>query len=202
MPGRVSGTSSPSSSPEPFASPSPSVSYTEVHIKQQTVNVPLTVPVTDAVRFEVNDYGTEHLIGVRSPSGQEFRPDPGSGVVYNQQIVFVTAPEAGVWTLTMDASSTPRLVRVAAIPVNIPQNPVAVLSASDAGSLTVTFDASDSYDPDGTVVTYEWSFGDGEYGQGVAPTHTYRSPGTYLVTLIAKDNEGLLGFASSNETVG
>ena len=45
--------------------------------------------------------------------------------------------------------------------------------------LVVTFDASSSSDPDGTLVSYAWKFGDGGTGTGVRPTHTYREPGMY-----------------------
>lgn len=54
----------------------------------------------------------------------------------------------------------------------------------------VTFDGSGSYDPDGEIVSYEWNFGDGSYGSGVNPTHTYTAVGTYEVTLTVTDNSG------------
>jgi PKD repeat protein len=34
------------------------------------------------------------------------------------------------------------------------------------------------------VMTYLWEFGDGTTGSGRSPTHTYRKPGTYTVTLV------------------
>jgi PKD repeat protein len=56
---------------------------------------------------------------------------------------------------------------------------------------TVTFNASASYDPDGTIVSYSWDFGDGATGGGVVTTHMYAAGGTYTVKLTATDNEGL-----------
>jgi len=53
-----------------------------------------------------------------------------------------------------------------------------------------SFDASSSYDPDGYIVNYSWSFGDGAVGFGVAVSHRYTSPGTFNVTLLVTDNEG------------
>lgn len=41
--------------------------------------------------------------------------------------------------------------------------------------LTVTFDASASYDSDGTIQSYDWDFGDGETGSGVTANHTYET---------------------------
>lgn len=54
----------------------------------------------------------------------------------------------------------------------------------------VVFDGSNSYDPDGTIVSYEWDFGDGHTGSGETPAHTYASTGTYIVSLTATDDEG------------
>jgi len=54
---------------------------------------------------------------------------------------------------------------------------------------TITFDAYYSYDPDGTTLTYEWDFGDGETGTGVITTHSYDEGGNYTVTLRVTDND-------------
>lgn len=72
--------------------------------------------------------------------------------------------------------------------------PVASASASPRGGgvpLEVTFSAAGSSDPDpGDVLTYFWDFGD---GTPTVPTtsltipRTYTSPGTYVVTLRARD---------------
>jgi PKD repeat protein len=60
-------------------------------------------------------------------------------------------------------------------------------------SLSVNFDASASYDPDGDSLTFDWHFGTkyGYSGSGVAPDRTYSSVGFYLVTLTATDSRGL-----------
>ena len=59
----------------------------------------------------------------------------------------------------------------------------------------VAFDASSSYDEDGTIVEYLWAFGDGETGDGVSVQHAYASAGTqgrqYAVTLTVIDENGL-----------
>ena len=58
----------------------------------------------------------------------------------------------------------------------------------------VTFDGSNSYDPDGTIEQYEWDVdGDGtyEYSSSTATaTHTYSNEGTYTVTLRVTDDTG------------
>jgi PKD repeat protein len=56
----------------------------------------------------------------------------------------------------------------------------------------VAFNALASYDPDGSIASYDWNFGDGQTlsNGGPTPTHTYERPGLYAVTLTVTDNEG------------
>ena len=56
----------------------------------------------------------------------------------------------------------------------------------------MTFDASDSYDPDGTIEKYVWDFGDGHTRSTTNPkiTHTYDEAGTYTVELVVYDDQG------------
>lgn len=67
--------------------------------------------------------------------------------------------------------------------------PVAAAGGPYAGTedITVSFDGSGSYDPDGDVLTYSWNFGDGDTGSGPTPTHTYTAGGIYNVTLVVND---------------
>ncbi|MDX9785281.1 MAG: PKD domain-containing protein [Desulfobacterales bacterium] len=69
--------------------------------------------------------------------------------------------------------------------------PVAIAQAtpvSGTAPLTVTFDASGSYDPDGNIVSYAWDFGDGTSGTGVTVQHTYTASANYEATLQVTDN--------------
>jgi len=61
---------------------------------------------------------------------------------------------------------------------------------SGPAPLTVTFNASASYDPDGTIKRYYWEFGDGTTGRGRIVTHTYTRPGVYTPFLTVTDNRG------------
>ncbi|MBW2977241.1 PKD domain-containing protein [Candidatus Woesearchaeota archaeon] len=63
-------------------------------------------------------------------------------------------------------------------PISDPNGPY----ESEVG-IPVEFDGSGSYDPDGTIIEYFWTFGDGGTGYGVSPTHTYEAEGEYDVTL-------------------
>ena len=53
-----------------------------------------------------------------------------------------------------------------------------------------TFDGSGSSDPDGSIVSYDWDFGDGSTGTGITTVHVYADNGIYIVTLIVTDNIG------------
>jgi len=74
------------------------------------------------------------------------------------------------------------------------ETPTAVFSASPTSGgtpLTVTFNAAGSSDPDGSIDSYTWSFGDGGTGSGVNVLHTYATSGTYTATLTVTDDNGL-----------
>ena len=55
--------------------------------------------------------------------------------------------------------------------------------------LTVTFDASDSSDPNGDALSYRWDFGDGVSAEGAQATHSFRE-GRSEVTLSVRDPAG------------
>jgi len=64
--------------------------------------------------------------------------------------------------------------------------------------LTVAFDGSGSYDPDGTIISYSWDFGDGMSGNGATISHTFTSSTdrTYTVILTVTDGGGKTGSMS------
>ena len=66
---------------------------------------------------------------------------------------------------------------------------------------TITFDASSSYDPDGTIVSYEWDFGDGNTATGKIVNHAYSSAGKYTVTLTVTENSSAKNSTSKIVTV-
>jgi PKD repeat protein len=72
---------------------------------------------------------------------------------------------------------------------------------SAATYLTVAVDGSGSTDPDGTIASYAWAFGDGATGTGVTASHTYAAAGTYPVSLTVTDNGGATGTVSHGVTV-
>ncbi len=59
--------------------------------------------------------------------------------------------------------------------------------------LPVDFDGSLSSDEDGTIKSYEWSFGDGESAYTIRPKHTFQRWGTFSVRLTVTDNRNGVG---------
>ena len=76
------------------------------------------------------------------------------------------------------------------------QPPVASFTSS-CPALACAFDGTGSSDPDGTIVSYAWNFGDGSTGTGPTPSHTYATGGTYTVTLTVTDDDGAIDPASA-----
>src|SRR2546427_925628 len=85
-----------------------------------------------------------------------------------------------------------------------PRPPVADFVASPSPTSPgspVTFNASASFDPDGTIVSYTWEFGDSTAGSGVMLTHAYANPGVYTAILTVVDNQSLSSNATHQVTV-
>jgi len=81
-------------------------------------------------------------------------------------------------------------------PVANPAGPYQGTTASP-----VAFDGSASSDPDGTIVSYDWTFGDGGTASGARPTHAYSTAGTYTVTLTVTDDTGRTGTATTSASI-
>jgi PKD repeat protein len=58
---------------------------------------------------------------------------------------------------------------------------------------SIQFSAIRSSDEDGTIVSYDWDFGDGADGTGQTVAHTYTTAGTYTVFLRVTDDRGATG---------
>jgi hypothetical protein len=70
-----------------------------------------------------------------------------------------------------------------------------------AGQLA-TFDASASYDADGTITDYCWQFGNRALGSGPIVKYQYPSCGSFTAVVLVMDNGAATGTASRRLTVG
>jgi YVTN family beta-propeller protein len=81
----------------------------------------------------------------------------------------------------------------AGIAITPEQAPTAAFTSDTvtAGQAT-SFDGSASSDPDGSIATYHWNYGDGDTAQTNSATinHAYAAAGTYMATLRVTDDEG------------
>ena len=85
------------------------------------------------------------------------------------------------------------------------QPPIASFDVSPGNiyvNAEVDFDASQSSDVDGEIVSYQWNFGDGDTSAGEMATHAYSVPGEYLVSLVVVDNDGVVSTHSRTIQVG
>ncbi|MFO7633515.1 MAG: PQQ-dependent sugar dehydrogenase [Caldilinea sp.] len=71
-----------------------------------------------------------------------------------------------------------------------------------AAPLTVNFSSERSTDPEGSIVSYQWDFGDGATSSRANPTHTYKENGIYKATLTVTDSGGLTAGDSVEILVG
>ena len=108
-----------------------------------------------------------------------------------------TTPGNYVVTVTVtdnQGAKSANTVPVAVTAPNIP--PVAVATANPpegAAPLDVVFVADGSYDPDGAIGNYLWTFSDGSTYYGSTAYFTFPTPGTYKTKLEVFDARGGVG---------
>ena len=121
---------------------------------------------------------------------------------------------SGQFSITLqvvdDSGYTDKIERIITIETKLKENggdkvpPIAEMSCSPKDiqeGQTVSCNATNSYDPDGTISMYEWDFGDGTIKSGKITNHTYRSDGPYTIQLTVIDNDGLRSDSRSSVTV-
>jgi PKD repeat protein len=105
--------------------------------------------------------------------------------------------------VTVAAGSTATVqINLTALPAN--QSPIAAFTyapTSPTAGAAVQFDASASADPDGTIISYAWNFGDTGTATGALVSHAYTANGSYTAQLTVTDNGGRTAQVSRNVTV-
>jgi parallel beta-helix repeat protein len=124
--------------------------------------------------------------------------DFGDGVVENttEQTINHTYTAFGNYTVKLIVIDSEGLTDSCSNPLKAIQYPIAVFTYSPTRPLAnepIVFNASNSTPEGGMIISYYWDFGDGTNKTVTNPTvsHTYRTFGTYTVSLSVVDNEGL-----------
>jgi PKD repeat protein len=114
----------------------------------------------------------------------------------------------GAYTVSLTLTDNDGASSVKSTTVNVSAAnvaPIAVISAaplSGSAPLTVNLNGGNSSDPDGSIVSYAWNFGNGQTATGALVTATYSTPGTYVVRLTVTDDRGKSTSATTNVVAG
>jgi PKD repeat protein len=110
----------------------------------------------------------------------------------------------GTRTVTMRATNGEGSILAPPTQVTVPNvGPVVGFSFAPISPFTgddVQF-ASSSFDPGGSIASYDWDFGDGASSPLPNPLHPYSTPGTKTVTLTVTDADGASSFVSHSVVV-
>jgi PKD repeat protein len=106
-------------------------------------------------------------------------------------------------TVTDDTNLSSTCTSTATITGDGPQPPICDANGPYDGLVdeSIQFDGTGSSDPDGTIVSYAWDFGDGSTDTGPTPTHTYTQQGKFPVTLTVTDDTNLSSTCTSTATI-
>lgn len=132
----------------------------------------------------------------------------GDGTTSTGMVVWQRYTAAGSYlvTLTVTDNLGAPTVLTRTIQVGNPnQSPVAsfsVLPPAPSVAAWARFDATASFDPDGSIVSYQWAFGDGSTATGNVVYHQFAAAGTYSVVLTVADNGGATNSVTQPVVVG
>ncbi|MBT5470430.1 MAG: PKD domain-containing protein, partial [Nitrospina sp.] len=93
------------------------------------------------------------------------------------------ATALGILGLVFPIGNTP-------IPNSLPIASFSPNNLSGNAPFSINFSGASSIDTDGTIVSYDWDFGDGSNASGVQVNHTFQNSGTFVVQLTVTDNDG------------
>ncbi|NHN48376.1 PKD domain-containing protein [Halostella sp. JP-L12] len=146
------------------------------------------------VDFRVNDSN----VATVDPSSTS---DTGDGRVWTN----LTASANGTVSVYVLSSGSSDRIDVAVENVsggtNSPPTADFTYSPSSPSTADVVNFTDQSSDPDGSIVSWSWSFGDGTSSTAQNPDHSYADDGTYTVTLTVEDGNGSTDSYSDTVTV-
>jgi PKD repeat protein len=134
----------------------------------------------------------------------------GDGTVGTGVTTSKTYTVAGTYVVTLtvvdDAgqrATTSQSVTVSSATAQPPTAAFTFSPTDPAAGQTVFFNASGSTSGAGrTIVSYQWTFGDGKSATGVQVSNVFAAPNIYRVTLTVTDSAGLTGTTAQDVNVG
>ena len=119
----------------------------------------------------------------------------GDGATSDQPTPTHTFADAGRYAVTLTVEDDSGLGNAAATLTRhfqVDRPPVVIVDPLAVGcpGTAMTFSAARSFDPDGRIGRFLWSFGDGAEAEGPTVEHLYRAPGRYRLTLAVTDDSG------------
>lgn len=142
------------------------------------------------------NFGHFHRLHLASPAYDTVVSDTVLWTAPSAILDVEAGPDGAIWLTT--PTTIYRFVDPGGAPV---ADFTATPNPSSPGT-PVAFNASASYDTDGTIVAYAWSFGDSSTGSGVTTSHAYAEPGSYSVLLTVTDNGTSTATSAQTVVVG
>jgi PKD repeat protein len=124
----------------------------------------------------------------------------GDGSTATGMVVTHAYTSYGTYVVTLTVTDSEELTSTCTKQIRVIIRPVAKFTRTPQYPLVnqpILFNASESYDPDGKIVSYIWNFGDGNITTVYEPTiyHAYSKANIYKVQLTVIDNDGLTASA-------
>jgi len=158
-------------------------------------------PYTGTVGHSITFNGS----GTTGPSGQTLSyawnfGDGATGTGVSPTHSYATA---GTYTVTLTVTDGVGGSSTSTTTATILTAPVASAGGPYTGNVgqSITFNSSGTTGPSGQTLSYAWNFGDGTTGNGVSPTHSYSSAGSFTVSLTVTDSVGGSSTATTTATI-
>lgn len=118
-----------------------------------------------------------------------------SGWTASADVVVFTPDSVGTYVISLVVSDGIAQSPADEVFINVSENlPPSALATADItegyAPLSVQFDASQSTDPEGGTLLYDWDFTDGATASSASPLQVFSLPGIYDVQLTVTDNVG------------
>ncbi len=176
------------------------IATTQVQVKNVAPTAEAGGPYVGEVGVPISMAGTGSDPGSVDQAGLSYAWDFGDGAQAGGSNVSHSYAQPGSYTvrLTITDKDGARGRDTATVQVTAPsQPPTAVISGPSQGMVgeTLSFRGKALIEGRGSIVSYDWDFGDGNTGKGATIDHVYDMPGDYQVSLTVTADSGLTGRA-------